>query len=82
MSTTGLGGARWSLAAAGTTYAGSQTKVFERLRHRLRGFRGQTMTEYVMIFTAVAILAFAAYKTLGNDVSSYITTVAGFIKGA
>lgn len=40
------------------------------------------MTEYVMIFTAIAILAFAAYKTLGNDVSSYITTVAGFIKGA
>lgn len=35
-----------------------------------------------MIFVAIAILAFAAYKTLGNDISTYIGTVASFIKKA
>lgn len=60
--------------------------MFDRLRHRLRHrfskVRGQTMSEYVMIFVAVAVLAFAAYKTLGNDVSAYMTTVANLFKNA
>ena len=52
------------------------------LLERTRQSRGQTMTEYAMIFVAIALLAFAAYQTLGNSISGYINTVANFIAGA
>ncbi|HXN87188.1 MAG TPA: Flp family type IVb pilin [Candidatus Binataceae bacterium] len=37
--------------------------------------RGQTMTEYVLIVSAVAIAVVAAYNTLGTKTSSMLTTV-------
>ena len=32
--------------------------------------RAQTMTEYALILAAIAIVAYGAYATLGNNVSS------------
>jgi Flp pilus assembly pilin Flp len=49
------------------------TQMIEKFRNR----RGQTMAEYVMIFSVIAVLAFAAYQTLGNTISSYMTTLTG-----
>ncbi len=40
------------------------------------------MTEYAMIFMAIALLAFAAYQTLGNSISGYVDIVANFIASA
>lgn len=37
----------------------------------VRRFRGQTMTEYVLVVAAIAIAVFAAYRALGSSVSSF-----------
>jgi Flp pilus assembly pilin Flp len=39
--------------------------------------RGQTMTEYALILSAVAVVVFVAYKTMGGDISSLLGTVDG-----
>ena len=36
---------------------------------------GQTMTEYVMIVSAIAVAVFAAYQNLGTTVNSMVTSV-------
>ena len=37
--------------------------------------RGQTMTEYVMILSAIAVLAFAGYNALGGSLTSLLAAV-------
>ena len=37
--------------------------------------RGQTMTEYTLILTAVAVAIFGIYRVLGNNVSSLASGV-------
>jgi Flp pilus assembly pilin Flp len=37
--------------------------------------RGQTMTEYVMILSTIAILVFAGYTTLGTTLSAMLASV-------
>ncbi len=39
--------------------------------------RGQTMTEYALILSAVAVVVFLAYQTMGSDITSLLTTVDG-----
>jgi Flp pilus assembly pilin Flp len=56
--------------------------LLSALLERTRDSRGQTMTEYAMIFVAIALLAYAGYQTLGNSISGYIDTVASFIASA
>ncbi len=47
-----------------------------RLMTTVRGFRrGQTMTEYALIMAAVAIVVFATYELMGNDISSLVNKV-------
>ena len=41
----------------------------------VRYMGGQTMTEYTLVVVAVAIAAFAAYRALGNNVSSLASGV-------
>ena len=50
-----------------------------RLYLRLRESRGQTMGEYALIVAAVAVVAFAGYKILGNNINSLTNTLAGDI---
>jgi Flp pilus assembly pilin Flp len=37
--------------------------------------RGQTMTEYTLILTAIAVAVFGIYRVLGNNVSSLASGV-------
>jgi Flp pilus assembly pilin Flp len=39
--------------------------------------RGQTMTEYALILSAVAVVVFIAYQTMGTDITSLLTAVDG-----
>jgi Flp pilus assembly pilin Flp len=39
--------------------------------------KGQSMTEYALILSAVAVVAFATYNTLGTKIGSLLTTVIG-----
>ena len=41
--------------------------------------RGQTMTEYIMIVSAIAVIVFAAYQNLGTTVNSMVTSVDGLL---
>jgi Flp pilus assembly pilin Flp len=52
------------------------TKVFIRARESMvRNTRGQTMTEYTLIVTAIAVVVFGTYMALGNNVSSLASGV-------
>ena len=39
--------------------------------------RGQTMTEYALILSAVAVVVFIGYQTMGTTIGSLLTTVDG-----
>jgi Flp pilus assembly pilin Flp len=51
-------------------------KWYERLQQYQKG---QSMAEYALILTLVAVGAYAAYNTLGGDISSFVTKLAGDI---
>jgi Flp pilus assembly pilin Flp len=36
-----------------------------------RNIRGQTMTEYVMIVAAIAVVVYGTYLALGNNIASF-----------
>jgi Flp pilus assembly pilin Flp len=56
-------------------------KWYERLqqyREKLQQYnRGQSMAEYALILTLVAVGAYVAYQTMGTDISSFVTGLAG-----
>jgi len=37
--------------------------------------RGQTMTEYALILSAVAVVVYIGYQTMGGDITSLLSTV-------
>jgi len=39
--------------------------------------RGQTMTEYALILSAVAAVVFVGYQTMGTTIGSLLTSVDG-----
>jgi Flp pilus assembly pilin Flp len=50
----------------------SVEKLFLRVREALVGSRkAQTMTEYVMIVAAIAVVVYGTYLALGNNISSF-----------
>ena len=48
------------------------TKLYVRAQE-LR--RGQTMTEYALILAAIAIVVFATYEVMGQDIGSMVNKV-------
>jgi Flp pilus assembly pilin Flp len=47
------------------------TKIFIRTRESVvRNTRGQTLTEYSLIFAAIVIAVFGSYRALGNNIGS------------
>jgi Flp pilus assembly pilin Flp len=48
------------------------TKLFVSIRENNNG---QTMTEYVLILAAIAVVGMTAYTLLGGKITSEITTV-------
>ena len=49
------------------------TKLYVRTREEA----GQSMTEYALIMAAIAVVCFAAYNTLGTNITSLVNTVSG-----
>jgi len=37
--------------------------------------RGQTMTEYALILSAVAVVVYIGYQTMGGDITSLLSTL-------
>ena len=50
------------------------TKLFVKAQNWQKG---QTMTEYALILSAVAVVVYAGYKTMGTTITSLLTTVDG-----
>jgi Flp pilus assembly pilin Flp len=50
------------------------TKMFVKAQNWQKG---QTMTEYALILSAVAVVVYAGYKTMGTTITSLLTTVDG-----
>ena len=48
------------------------TKMFVRVRE---ASKGQTMTEYALILSAVAVVVFAGYKIMGTTITSLLSAV-------
>ncbi len=47
------------------------TRTYVRITER----KGQAMTEYALILSAVAIVAFLTYKSLGNNIGNLLNNV-------
>ena len=39
--------------------------------------KGQTMTEYALILSAVAVVVYVGYKTMGTSITGLLTSVDG-----
>ena len=50
------------------------TKVFVKMGEYQRG---QTMAEYALILSAVAVVVFVGYQTMGTTITSLLTSVDG-----
>jgi Flp pilus assembly pilin Flp len=50
-------------------------KLLVRISERVKGMRGQSMTEYALIMAAIAVAAFAAYVALGKGIVNLIANV-------
>jgi Flp pilus assembly pilin Flp len=48
------------------------TRLYLKLREK---HKGQTMTEYALIMAAVAIVVFATYEVMGQDIGSLVNKV-------
>jgi len=47
------------------------TRLFVKVREYQRG---QTMTEYALILSAVAVVVFIGYQTMGTDIGNLLST--------
>ena len=47
------------------------TRVFVRARE---WHKGQTMTEYALIMSAVAVVVYLGYQTMGSTISALLST--------
>ena len=45
--------------------------------HVREWLKGQTMTEYALILSAVAVVVYLGYQTMGGDITSLLTTLDG-----
>jgi len=43
--------------------------------HAREWCKGQTMTEYALILSAVAVIVYAGYQTMGNTITSLLSSV-------
>jgi Flp pilus assembly pilin Flp len=49
---------------------------------RRRWSQGQTMTEYALIMAAIAVVVFAVYQTMGQDIETLVNSVNGSLTSA
>lgn len=48
------------------------TRIFVRLRESMRG---QTMTEYAFIVSAIAVVALVSYQLMGQDLNGLVNRI-------
>jgi Flp pilus assembly pilin Flp len=48
------------------------TRIFVRLRESKRG---QTMTEYAFIVSAIAVVVFVSYQVMGQDLNGLVNRI-------
>ena len=53
--------------------------LYMRLQNGLKREEGQTMAEYALILVLVAVAAIAAFRLLGNNISSKVSAIASDI---
>jgi Flp pilus assembly pilin Flp len=51
--------------------------IFDLLTFGRHFRKGQTMTEYVLLLSALAVVVFAGYQFLGNNLQTLINSVDG-----
>ena len=56
------------------------TELWVRAIRRLS--KGQTMTEYALILAAVAIVVFAVYEVMGQDIITLVNQIDGALAGS
>ena len=47
----------------------------DRVAKRVCNTRGQTMTQYALILTAIALVVYGSYRVLGNDIGALVSGV-------
>jgi len=52
------------------------SKLYLRSQQGLQREEGQTMAEYALILALVAVVAIGAFKLLGNNISSKVSSIA------
>ena len=56
------------------------TRLYVRAAQAHRALsKGQTMTEYALILSAVAVVVFAGYQTMGGDINTLLNSIDGFL---
>lgn len=55
------------------------TRKFVRLRESMRG---QTMTEYAFIVSAIAVVVFVSYQVMGQDLNGLVNRLASDLSTA
>ena len=59
-------------------HGGHSMDLLRRLYVKADGFaRGQTMAEYVLIVSAVAVVVYAGYQSTGTTISTLVSNVNG-----
>jgi len=55
---------------------GTEMNLIRKLGVKADAFaRGQTMAEYALILTAIAVIAFAGYQTMGTTITGLLAKV-------
>jgi Flp pilus assembly pilin Flp len=47
----------------------------DRPAKRVCNTRGQTITQYALILTAIALMVYGSYRALGNDIGTLVSGV-------
>jgi Flp pilus assembly pilin Flp len=50
-------------------------RIFQKFSVALECGKGQTMTEYALILSAVAVVVYLGYQAMGGDITSLLTSV-------
>jgi Flp pilus assembly pilin Flp len=55
------------------------TRAYLKVRE---SYKGQTMTEYALILAAIAVVVFATYQIMGQDIGSMVNKVDTALAGS
>ena len=50
-------------------------RIFQKFSVALKCCKGQTMTEYALILSAVAVVVYLGYQSMGGDITSLLGSI-------